>query len=158
MSLQCLTAQFKNYDIFLQNLLGSLRILECGLQIFLGCYFGCYGPGSREYPSFKKKNLGFLSRRGQLEISSLVPLGPKYIVKWNAALPQVQVLEVGQESSAKEKDGVAIPNVGSRKPVPPSQSGHSKEISLLFPPFKTASSGEGRGTIRGTIRTVGLHL
>ncbi|XP_060546284.1 rho guanine nucleotide exchange factor 10-like protein isoform X4 [Pantherophis guttatus] len=71
--------------------------------------------------NFKPVNTG-----GQLEISSLVPLGPKYIVKWNAALPQVQVLEVGQESSAKEKDGVAIPNVGSKKPVPPSQSGHNK--------------------------------
>ncbi|XP_032087497.1 rho guanine nucleotide exchange factor 10-like protein isoform X2 [Thamnophis elegans] len=70
--------------------------------------------------------------KGQLEISSLVPLGPKYIVKWNAALPQVQVLEVGQESSAKEKDGVAIPNVGSRKPAPPSQSGHNKVF--LGPP------------------------
>uniref|UniRef100_A0A670ZX04 Rho guanine nucleotide exchange factor 10 like n=1 Tax=Pseudonaja textilis TaxID=8673 RepID=A0A670ZX04_PSETE len=62
--------------------------------------------------------------KGQLEISSLVPLGPKYIVKWNAALPQVQVLEVGQESSAKEKDGIAIPNVGSKKPAPSNQSGH----------------------------------
>jgi hypothetical protein len=30
--------------------------------------------------------------RGQLEISSLVPLGPKYVVKWNTALPQVQVV------------------------------------------------------------------
>ncbi|XP_039223331.1 rho guanine nucleotide exchange factor 10-like protein, partial [Crotalus tigris] len=71
--------------------------------------------------NFKPVNTG-----GQLEISSLVPLGPKYIVKWNAALPQVQVLEVGQECSAKEKDGIAIPNVGSRKPAPPSQSAHNK--------------------------------
>uniref|UniRef100_A0A8C6Y3V5 Rho guanine nucleotide exchange factor 10 like n=1 Tax=Naja naja TaxID=35670 RepID=A0A8C6Y3V5_NAJNA len=59
--------------------------------------------------------------KGQLEISSLVPLGPKYIVKWNAALPHVQVLEVGQESSVKEKDGIAIPNVGSRKPASPNK-------------------------------------
>ncbi|XP_015684515.1 rho guanine nucleotide exchange factor 10-like protein, partial [Protobothrops mucrosquamatus] len=43
-----------------------------------------------------------------------------------AALPQVQVLEVGQECSAKEKDGIAIPNVGSRKLAPPSQSAHNK--------------------------------
>ncbi|KAG8142216.1 hypothetical protein E2320_006164, partial [Naja naja] len=71
--------------------------------------------------NFKPVNTG-----GQLEISSLVPLGPKYIVKWNAALPHVQVLEVGQESSVKEKDGIAIPNVGSRKPASPSQSGHNK--------------------------------
>ncbi|XP_025019866.1 rho guanine nucleotide exchange factor 10-like protein isoform X4 [Python bivittatus] len=64
--------------------------------------------------------------KGQLEISSLVPLGPKYIVKWNAALPQVQVLEVGQESSAREKENAAIPNVGSKKHAPPSQSSHNK--------------------------------
>ncbi|XP_063173716.1 rho guanine nucleotide exchange factor 10-like protein isoform X2 [Candoia aspera] len=64
--------------------------------------------------------------KGQLEISSLVPLGPKYIIKWNAALPQVQVLEVGQESGSRDKDGTAIPSVGSRKHAPPGQSSHNK--------------------------------
>ncbi|XP_034977118.2 rho guanine nucleotide exchange factor 10-like protein isoform X5 [Zootoca vivipara] len=64
--------------------------------------------------------------KGQLEISTLVPLGPKYIVKWNAALPQVQVLEVGQESSAHEKDNVVIPNLGLKKHMPSSQSSHNK--------------------------------
>uniref|UniRef100_A0A670IX41 Rho guanine nucleotide exchange factor 10 like n=1 Tax=Podarcis muralis TaxID=64176 RepID=A0A670IX41_PODMU len=63
---------------------------------------------------------------GQLEISTLVPLGPKYIVKWNAALPQVQVVEVGQESSAHEKDNVVIPNLGLKKHMPSSQSSHNK--------------------------------
>uniref|UniRef100_A0A8C6ZGW7 Rho guanine nucleotide exchange factor 10 like n=1 Tax=Nothoprocta perdicaria TaxID=30464 RepID=A0A8C6ZGW7_NOTPE len=45
-------------------------------------------------------NINFkpVNSRGQLEISSLVPLGPKYVVKWSTALPQVQVVEVGQES------------------------------------------------------------
>ncbi|KAM6434919.1 rho guanine nucleotide exchange factor 10-like protein isoform 2-T2 [Liasis olivaceus] len=73
-------------------------------------------------------NINFkpVNTRGQLEISSLVPLGPKYIVKWNAALPQVQVLEVGQESSAREKENAAIPNVGCKKHAPPSQSSHNK--------------------------------
>ncbi|XP_061457991.1 rho guanine nucleotide exchange factor 10-like protein isoform X2 [Rhineura floridana] len=64
--------------------------------------------------------------KGQLEISSLVPLGPKYIVKWNAALPHVQVVEVGQESSAQEKDNIVISNVGSKKHMPTSQSSHNK--------------------------------
>ncbi|NWR50829.1 ARGAL protein, partial [Regulus satrapa] len=32
--------------------------------------------------------------KGQLEISSLVPLGPKYVLKWSTALPQVQVVEL----------------------------------------------------------------
>ncbi|XP_032935801.1 rho guanine nucleotide exchange factor 10-like protein isoform X2 [Catharus ustulatus] len=43
--------------------------------------------------------------RGQLEISNLVPLGPKYVLKWSSALPQVQVVEVGQDSG--DKDGAA---------------------------------------------------
>ncbi|XP_033015368.1 rho guanine nucleotide exchange factor 10-like protein isoform X5 [Lacerta agilis] len=73
-------------------------------------------------------NINFkpINSRGQLEISTLVPLGPKYIVKWNAALPQVQVVEVGQESSAHEKDNVVIPNLGLKKHMPSSQSSHNK--------------------------------
>uniref|UniRef100_A0A8D2PZM8 Rho guanine nucleotide exchange factor 10 like n=1 Tax=Varanus komodoensis TaxID=61221 RepID=A0A8D2PZM8_VARKO len=69
---------------------------------------------------------------GQLEISSLVPLGPKYIVKWNAALPQVQVVEVGQESSAHDKDVAVTQNIGSRKHAPSSQATHNKVF--LGPP------------------------
>uniref|UniRef100_A0A674K3F5 Rho guanine nucleotide exchange factor 10-like protein n=1 Tax=Terrapene triunguis TaxID=2587831 RepID=A0A674K3F5_9SAUR len=53
--------------------------------------------------------------KGQLEISSLVPLGPKYVVKWNTALPQVQVVEVGQENSTYDKDNVVIQNAGAKK-------------------------------------------
>uniref|UniRef100_A0A8D2JIZ4 Rho guanine nucleotide exchange factor 10 like n=1 Tax=Varanus komodoensis TaxID=61221 RepID=A0A8D2JIZ4_VARKO len=70
--------------------------------------------------------------KGQLEISSLVPLGPKYIVKWNAALPQVQVVEVGQESSAHDKDVAVTQNIGSRKHAPSSQATHNKVF--LGPP------------------------
>ncbi|XP_060115011.1 rho guanine nucleotide exchange factor 10-like protein isoform X4 [Heteronotia binoei] len=64
--------------------------------------------------------------KGQLEISSLVPLGPKYIVKWNSALPQIQVVEVGQESCSHDKDNVVIQNVGSKKHMPTSQSSHNR--------------------------------
>lgn len=55
------------------------------------------------------------NHRGQLEISSLVPLGPKYVVKWNTSLPQVQVVEVGQEGSSYEKDNVLIQHAGAKK-------------------------------------------
>lgn len=53
--------------------------------------------------------------RGQLEISSLVPLGPKYVVKWNTALPQVQVVEVGQDGGTYDKDNVLIQHAGAKK-------------------------------------------
>ncbi|XP_063209704.1 LOW QUALITY PROTEIN: rho guanine nucleotide exchange factor 10-like protein [Chroicocephalus ridibundus] len=64
--------------------------------------------------------------KGQLEISSLVPLGPKYVVKWSTALPQVQVVEVGQESGAYDKDNVVIHNAGTKKHAPAGQSSHNK--------------------------------
>ena len=68
--------------------------------------------------------------RGQLEISSLVPLGPKYVVKWSTALLQVQVVEVGQESGAYDKDNVVIHNAGAKKHTPTGQSSHSERPSL----------------------------
>ncbi|KAL2090467.1 hypothetical protein ACEWY4_012730 [Coilia grayii] len=37
--------------------------------------------------------------KGPPDISSLVPVGPKYTMKWSAPLLQVQVVEVGQESA-----------------------------------------------------------
>ncbi|KAM7401713.1 hypothetical protein PAMP_017008 [Pampus punctatissimus] len=37
--------------------------------------------------------------KGPPDISSLVPVGPKYTTKWSAPLQQVQVVEVGQEGS-----------------------------------------------------------
>ncbi|KAM6108892.1 LOW QUALITY PROTEIN: rho guanine nucleotide exchange factor 10-like protein [Pterocles gutturalis] len=63
--------------------------------------------------------------KGQLEISSLVPLGPKYVVKWSTALPQVQVVEVGQEGGAYDKDNVVIHNAGAKK-HPRGQASHNK--------------------------------
>ncbi|KAM6045716.1 rho guanine nucleotide exchange factor 10-like protein isoform 3-T4 [Theristicus caerulescens] len=68
--------------------------------------------------------------KGQLEISSLVPLGPKYVVKWSTALPQVQVVEVGQESGAYDKDNVVIHNAGAKKHAPAGQASHSEHPSL----------------------------
>ncbi|NXW53561.1 ARGAL protein, partial [Eurystomus gularis] len=64
--------------------------------------------------------------KGQLEISSLVPLGPKYVVKWSTALPQVQVVEVGQESGTYDKDNVVIHNAGAKKHAPSGQASHNK--------------------------------
>ncbi|XP_067167402.1 rho guanine nucleotide exchange factor 10-like protein isoform X3 [Apteryx mantelli] len=70
--------------------------------------------------------------KGQLEISSLVPLGPKYVVKWSTALPQVQVVEVGQESSAYDKDNAGSHNAGghntvaTKKHAPAGQASHNK--------------------------------
>ncbi|XP_040843917.1 rho guanine nucleotide exchange factor 10-like protein isoform X4 [Ochotona curzoniae] len=69
--------------------------------------------------------------RGQLEISSLVPLGPKYVVKWNTALPQVQVVEVGQEGSAYDKDNVLIQHAGAKKA---SAAGQAQNKVYLGPP------------------------
>ncbi|XP_076123415.1 rho guanine nucleotide exchange factor 10-like protein isoform X2 [Alosa pseudoharengus] len=40
-----------------------------------------------------------LNVKGPPDISSLVPVGPKYTMKWSAPLLQVQVVEVGQECS-----------------------------------------------------------
>ncbi|XP_016420167.1 rho guanine nucleotide exchange factor 10-like protein, partial [Sinocyclocheilus rhinocerous] len=37
--------------------------------------------------------------KGPPDISSLVPVGPKYTLKWSAPLQQVQVVEVGQEGT-----------------------------------------------------------
>ncbi|XP_041953350.1 rho guanine nucleotide exchange factor 10-like protein isoform X2 [Alosa sapidissima] len=41
---------------------------------------------------------------GPPDISSLVPIGPKYAVKWSAPLLQVQAVEVGQEGSPSKEN------------------------------------------------------
>lgn len=46
------------------------------------------------------------STRGPPDISSLVPIGPKYTMKWSAPLQQVQVVEVGQEGPQPGKDAL----------------------------------------------------
>ncbi|XP_029433706.1 rho guanine nucleotide exchange factor 10-like protein isoform X2 [Rhinatrema bivittatum] len=69
--------------------------------------------------------------KGQLDISSLVPLGPRYVLKWSTSLPQVQVLEVGQEFSAYEKENISEKHLGIKKP---SLSGQSHSKMWLGPP------------------------
>ncbi|XP_031235147.1 rho guanine nucleotide exchange factor 10-like protein isoform X6 [Mastomys coucha] len=76
--------------------------------------------------NFKPSN-----HRGQLEISSLVPLGPKYVVKWNTALPQVQVVEVGQDGGAYDKDNLLIQHAGAKKAT---TSGQAQNKVYLGPP------------------------
>ncbi|XP_040501787.1 rho guanine nucleotide exchange factor 10-like protein isoform X5 [Ursus maritimus] len=71
------------------------------------------------------------NHRGQLEISSLVPLGPKYVVKWNTALPQVQVVEVGQEGGSYDKDNVLIQHAGAKKA---SAAGQAQNKVYFGPP------------------------
>lgn len=60
--------------------------------------------------------------KGQPDISSLVPVGPKYVLKWSAALPQVQAVEVGQESGSYEKESISVQYSGARKPSSSSQA------------------------------------
>ncbi|XP_051932912.1 rho guanine nucleotide exchange factor 10-like protein isoform X2 [Hippocampus zosterae] len=66
--------------------------------------------------------------KGSPDISSLVPVGPKYTMKWSAPLQQVQVAEVGQET-CQGKDVVFQQNASKR------QSGaHASGKSILGPP------------------------
>ncbi|XP_018581386.2 rho guanine nucleotide exchange factor 10-like protein isoform X2 [Scleropages formosus] len=51
--------------------------------------------------------------KGPPDLSSLVPVGPKYTIKWSAPLLQVQVVEVGQENSQEtlfQHSGFRRPN------------------------------------------------
>ncbi|KAM6981307.1 rho guanine nucleotide exchange factor 10-like protein [Aplochiton taeniatus] len=43
--------------------------------------------------------------KGPPDISSLVPVGPKYTMKWSAPVQQVTVVEVGQEASSQSGQG-----------------------------------------------------
>ncbi|XP_060749556.1 rho guanine nucleotide exchange factor 10-like protein isoform X2 [Tachysurus vachellii] len=54
-----------------------------------------------------------INLKGLPDISSLVPAGPKYMVKWTAPLQHVQVVEVGQEISQKN-DSVYQPSGNKR--------------------------------------------
>ncbi|XP_062400955.1 rho guanine nucleotide exchange factor 10-like protein [Sardina pilchardus] len=60
-----------------------------------------------------------LNVKGPPDISSLVPVGPKYTMKWSAPLLQVQVVEVGQECS---QDTLFQPS-GSKRPGGASATG-----------------------------------
>uniref|UniRef100_W5LRG0 Rho guanine nucleotide exchange factor 10 like n=1 Tax=Astyanax mexicanus TaxID=7994 RepID=W5LRG0_ASTMX len=54
-----------------------------------------------------------INLKGPPDISSLVPVGPKYTVKWSAPLQQVQVVEVGQENP-QNNDSIYQPS-GNRR-------------------------------------------
>ncbi|TSM04821.1 Rho guanine nucleotide exchange factor 10-like protein [Bagarius yarrelli] len=69
-----------------------------------------------------------INLRGHPDISSLVPAGPKYMVKWTAPLQQVQVVEVGQENS-QNKDSVYQPSGNKRL-----SSANSQGKLILGPP------------------------
>ncbi|XP_018082028.1 rho guanine nucleotide exchange factor 10-like protein isoform X3 [Xenopus laevis] len=45
--------------------------------------------------------------KGQPDIGNLVPLGPRYVLKWNTPLAQIHVAELGQEGNVFEKDSAA---------------------------------------------------
>lgn len=64
-----------------------------------------------------------LSTRGPPDISSLVPVGPKYTMKWSAPLQHVQVVEVGQEQG-QSKDTL-FQQSGAKRPGSACASGKS---------------------------------
>uniref|UniRef100_A0A671XDD6 Rho guanine nucleotide exchange factor 10 like n=1 Tax=Sparus aurata TaxID=8175 RepID=A0A671XDD6_SPAAU len=66
--------------------------------------------------------------KGPPDISSLVPVGPKYTMKWSAPLQQVQVVEVGQEGS-QGKDTL-FQQSGAKRPGSVCASGKA----ILGPP------------------------
>ncbi|XP_055016673.1 rho guanine nucleotide exchange factor 10-like protein isoform X1 [Boleophthalmus pectinirostris] len=68
--------------------------------------------------------------KGPPDISSLVPVGPKYTMKWSAPLQQVQVVEVGQEGS-QSKDSFSFQPSGAKRPT---SSVCSSGKALLGPP------------------------
>ncbi|XP_077459097.1 rho guanine nucleotide exchange factor 10-like protein isoform X1 [Stigmatopora argus] len=70
--------------------------------------------------------------KGSPDISSLVPVGPKYTMKWSAPLLQVQVVEVGQETSqSKDAAATVFPQNAAGKRQ---NAAHASGKSLLGPP------------------------
>lgn len=74
------------------------------------------------YPSF----------RGPPDISSLVPIGPKYTMKWSAPIQQVQVVEVGLEGSQNKE--TMFPQTGSKWPGSTCPSGRKTGVTTACPP------------------------
>ncbi|XP_026162721.1 rho guanine nucleotide exchange factor 10-like protein isoform X2 [Mastacembelus armatus] len=71
---------------------------------------------------------GNINVKGPPDISSLVPVGPKYTMKWSAPLQQVQVVEVGQEA-CQSKDTL-FQQSGAKRPSLSCSSGKA----ILGPP------------------------
>ncbi|XP_029357606.1 rho guanine nucleotide exchange factor 10-like protein isoform X3 [Echeneis naucrates] len=70
--------------------------------------------------------------KGPPDISSLVPVGPKYTMKWSAPLQQVQVVEVGQEGS-QNKD-TFFQQSGAKRQSAAYPSGKNNQKAILGPP------------------------
>ncbi|XP_069804717.1 rho guanine nucleotide exchange factor 10-like protein isoform X3 [Dendropsophus ebraccatus] len=68
--------------------------------------------------------------KGQPDIGNLVPLGPRYVLKWNAAIPQLQVAEFGQEGNIYEKEAAGGQQSVSKKQSP---SAGQNKVSLGSP-------------------------
>lgn len=95
------------WQLFLCEMLMEIVYGDCGQLIkFKECWVFLFND------MFVCVNINF---KGQLEISSLVFLGFKYVVKWNMVLFQVQVVEVGQDGGIYDKDNVFIQYVGVKK-------------------------------------------
>ncbi|MEQ2276021.1 hypothetical protein XENORESO_012448 [Xenotaenia resolanae] len=62
--------------------------------------------------------------KGPPDISSLVPVGPKYTMKWSAPIQHVQVVEVGQENS-QNKDTLFLQS-GAKRASGACNSGKNK--------------------------------
>ncbi|XP_063798183.1 rho guanine nucleotide exchange factor 10-like protein isoform X2 [Pseudophryne corroboree] len=68
--------------------------------------------------------------KGQPDIGNLVPLGPRYVLKWNAALNQLHVAEFGLEGNVFEKEAAAGLQSVSKKQSP---SAGQNKVSLGSP-------------------------
>nr|DBA15720.1 TPA: hypothetical protein GDO54_003192 [Pyxicephalus adspersus] len=68
--------------------------------------------------------------KGQPDIGNLVPLGPRYVLKWNGALSQLHVAEFGQEGNALEKETASSQQSSGKKQSP---SAGQNKVSLGSP-------------------------
>ncbi|XP_018428706.1 PREDICTED: rho guanine nucleotide exchange factor 10-like protein [Nanorana parkeri] len=68
--------------------------------------------------------------KGQPDIGNLVPLGPRYVLKWNGALSQLHVAEFGQEENVPEKEAATSQQSAGKKQSP---SAGQNKVSLGSP-------------------------
>ncbi|CAH2318419.1 rho guanine nucleotide exchange factor 10 isoform X2 [Pelobates cultripes] len=70
--------------------------------------------------------------KGQPDIGNLVPLGPRYVLKWNVPLSQLQVAEFGQEGHVFDKDAPMGLQADGKKHSPSSQTKGSVGSPRLY--------------------------